>query len=66
MQSCYRKSSNIIHLLSLYLLISSCATIVGERYQLISLNSSPDGAKITITDKAGMTAFWEQRQPQLF
>ena len=57
MQSCYFKSSNIIYLLSLYLLISSCATIVGTPFQLVSLNSSPDGAKITITDEAGKMSF---------
>ena len=57
MQSCYFKSSNITYLLSLYLLISSCATIIGTPIQSVSLNSSPNGARITITDEAGMSAF---------
>ena len=57
MQSSYRKSCNIIHLLSLYLLVSSCATIIGTPTQLVSVNSSPSSAKITITDEAGMVAF---------
>lgn len=37
------------------LLISGCATIVGKSDQLISLNSQPSAAKVSITDEKGVT-----------
>lgn len=36
------------------LLVAGCATIVGRSDQLISLNSQPSAATVTITDEKGM------------
>ncbi|GGO80037.1 hypothetical protein GCM10011348_15830 [Marinobacterium nitratireducens] len=36
---------------------TGCASIVGEPTQMLSINSSPDGAKIAITDEKGISVF---------
>ncbi|MGK7345351.1 MAG: hypothetical protein ACNS63_06040 [Candidatus Nitrospinota bacterium M3_3B_026] len=38
-------------------LAGACATIVGDKTQLVPINSSPDGAVVKITDEKGMTVF---------
>lgn len=37
--------------------LSGCATIVGDTKQLVSLNSQPSSASISITDEKGSTVF---------
>ncbi|HXH73223.1 MAG TPA: hypothetical protein VNI58_10450, partial [Mariprofundaceae bacterium] len=38
---------------SLALTMSGCATIVGDSAQVVSINSKPDMAEVTITDERG-------------
>jgi len=38
-------------------LAGACATIVGDKTQLMPINSAPDGAVVEITDEKGMTVF---------
>ncbi len=40
-----------------FVAMQGCATIVGDRDQLIGLKSNPDGAQITITDENGIEVF---------
>ena len=47
---------NSFILLGLFI-VSSCATIVGDKTQLIGVASSPDEAAIRITDEKGETVF---------
>lgn len=46
---------NIVGVLSL--LLGACASIVGERTQLIPITSTPDEADILITDETGINVF---------
>jgi len=39
------------------LLITGCATIVGDKTQSLQLNSKPDDAMVTITDENGVEVF---------
>ena len=39
------------------LLISGCATIIGDKTQLMNISSQPSGAQITITDEKGKAVF---------
>lgn len=39
------------------LLVASCATIVGDKTQLIGISSNPSSAQITITDEKGAVVF---------
>ena len=39
------------------LFVSGCATIVGDRTQLVPIKSEPSGANITITDETGAVVF---------
>lgn len=34
-----------------------CATIVGDKTQLLSINSSPEGAEVCVTDETGQQVF---------
>ncbi len=38
-------------------LTTGCASIIGEPTQMVSINSSPDGANIANTDEKGMSVF---------
>lgn len=38
-------------------LAGACATIIGEKTQLMPINSTPDGAEVEITDEKGITVF---------
>jgi hypothetical protein len=40
-----------------FMLLSSCATIVGDKNQLLPVSSTPDGALITIRDEKGAQVF---------
>lgn len=41
----------------LFFLISGCASIVGEKTQLMNINSNPSSAKISISDEKGKEIF---------
>lgn len=41
----------------IFIFSCGCATIVGDKSQLISLNSNPNNANITIVDEKGMNVF---------
>jgi hypothetical protein len=43
--------------LTCVLLIEGCATIMGERAQLIGVNGEPSDASVVITDEKGYTVF---------
>lgn len=38
-------------------MITACATIVGDRTQLIGISSNPDQAKIKVVDEYGKAVF---------
>lgn len=42
---------------ALVMLLTSCATIVGNETQLVSLSSAPSGADILVTDESGANVF---------
>lgn len=44
-------------LLAGLLAMSGCATIVGDKTQLVGLKSTPDGATVSITDEKGESIF---------
>lgn len=44
-------------ILSFFIALSGCATIVGESTQTLPIMSSPDGASIVITDEKGAEIF---------
>jgi len=41
----------------MFLFVSACATIVGDKQQLLGIQSSPDQAQIVITDEKGTEVF---------
>jgi len=43
--------------LILVIMFMGCATIVGDKTQLMPINSSPDGATVLITDEKGIQVF---------
>lgn len=43
--------------LAAFVLVTGCATIVGDKTQLMAISSSPDRANIKITDEHGMDIF---------
>ncbi len=43
--------------LCLPLVLTHCASIVGERNQLVEINSTPDDAEISVTDENGREVF---------
>lgn len=51
------KVANLILITSLTLLSNGCATIVGDRTQLIPISSTPEEAEILITDEKGVNVF---------
>lgn len=51
------KKKNIIAALTLTMLLSGCATIVGDKTQTITVASTPNEASILITDENGAQIF---------
>lgn len=52
-----RKYSKFIALITIVCFVAGCATIVGDKTQLIGLQSTPASASVTITDEKGSTVF---------
>ncbi len=52
-----KRSAITIFITFVFIAMQGCATIVGDRDQLIGLKSNPDGAQITITDENGIEVF---------
>jgi len=52
-----KNSINNIKLLSIALLLSGCATIIGSPTQLMPVSSTPNDAAVSITDEKGIEIF---------
>ena len=51
----FYKATSLVIMLMFF--ISGCATIVGDKTQLMNINSEPSSAKIIITDEKGKSIF---------